>query len=111
MSSKPKVLELDSRGRISLGKLAQHDLYMAEVEDDGTIILTPAVVMPRPKRLAQGGIIERPKDPQDDIWVKTAHKILRPRRPECTTGEGADCQDTGCRVHYPLKAHWGEDEG
>lgn len=39
------LLELDSRRRVSLGTIAKHDRYLANVEDDGTIILTPAVVM------------------------------------------------------------------
>jgi hypothetical protein len=39
------VLEVDSRRRISLGTLAEHDRYLVEVEEDGTIVLTPAVVM------------------------------------------------------------------
>lgn len=39
------VLEVDSRRRISLGPLAEHDRYLVDVEEDGTIVLTPAVVM------------------------------------------------------------------
>jgi hypothetical protein len=39
------VLEVDSRRRISLGSLAEHDRYLVAVEEDGTIVLTPAVVM------------------------------------------------------------------
>ena len=39
------VLEVDSRRRISLGMLAKHDRYLAEVEEDGTIVLTPAVIL------------------------------------------------------------------
>jgi hypothetical protein len=39
------LLEVDARGRISIGSLATHDRYLVEVEDDGTIVLTPAVVM------------------------------------------------------------------
>jgi hypothetical protein len=38
-------LELDSRKRISLGALAKHRLYLASVDDQGVIVLTPAVVM------------------------------------------------------------------
>ena len=44
-NEKQTVLEVDSRRRISLGALATHDRYLVEVEDDGTIVLTPAVVM------------------------------------------------------------------
>lgn len=39
------LLEVDSRRRISLGSLAEHDRYLVEVEADGVIVLTPAVVM------------------------------------------------------------------
>jgi hypothetical protein len=41
-----KLLEVDSRRRVSLGPLAKSELYLVEVEEDGTIILTPAVVVP-----------------------------------------------------------------
>jgi prophage tail gpP-like protein len=39
------LLELDSRRRISLGQLARHDRYLVTAEPDGTLVLTPAVVM------------------------------------------------------------------
>lgn len=39
------LLEVDGRRRISLGPLAKSERYLAAVEDDGTIVLTPAVVM------------------------------------------------------------------
>jgi hypothetical protein len=43
--TEPILLEVDSRRRVSLGQMATHDRYLAHTEDDGTIILTPAVVM------------------------------------------------------------------
>jgi hypothetical protein len=42
---KQSVLEVDSRRRISLGSMAKHDRYLVDVQEDGTIVLTPAVVM------------------------------------------------------------------
>jgi hypothetical protein len=39
------LLEVDARRRISLGPLAEYDRYFVDVEEDGTIVLTPAVVM------------------------------------------------------------------
>lgn len=45
MKEHRSLLELDSRRRISLGSLAEHDRYLVEVEEDGVIVLTPAVVM------------------------------------------------------------------
>jgi len=46
-SDKPKLLEVDSRNRVSLGKLAEHGLYLAHMEPSGTIILTPVLLMVR----------------------------------------------------------------
>jgi prophage tail gpP-like protein len=39
------LVELDSRRRAALGRLARHDRYLVTEEPDGTLILTPAVVM------------------------------------------------------------------
>ena len=39
------LIELDSRSRASLKQIAKHERYLVEVEGDGTIVLTPAVVM------------------------------------------------------------------
>jgi hypothetical protein len=39
------LVELDDRRRISLGKIGRHSRYLVHEEDDGTIILEPAVVM------------------------------------------------------------------
>lgn len=49
-------LELDSRKRISLGPLATSKLYLATVDGDGVIVLTPAVVMTKAEadELAKG---------------------------------------------------------
>src|SRR5437879_3960869 len=45
MASNPTLIELDSRRRASLAKLAKHDRYLASEEPDGTIVLVPAVVI------------------------------------------------------------------
>ena len=39
------ILELDGRKRVTLGSMATAERYIVEVEADGTIVLTPAVVM------------------------------------------------------------------
>jgi hypothetical protein len=39
------LIELDSRRRAALGRLAHHDRYLAHEEPDGTLVLIPAVVM------------------------------------------------------------------
>lgn len=40
------LVTLDGRGRLSMGTLATHQRYIARVEADGVIVLTPAVVLP-----------------------------------------------------------------
>lgn len=46
MADEPLLIELDARGRASLGKLARHRRYLAHVEPDGKIVLTPARIVP-----------------------------------------------------------------
>ncbi|WP_131726381.1 hypothetical protein [Mycobacteroides immunogenum] len=43
--SEQVLLEVDSRRRLNLNKVGHHDLYTASVHEDGTIILTPALVI------------------------------------------------------------------
>lgn len=38
------LIELDSRRRAALAKIARHDRYIVDVAPDGTLTLTPAVV-------------------------------------------------------------------
>ena len=45
MHTDPTLVELDSRHRAALGRLARHPRYLAERDDDGVITLTPAVVV------------------------------------------------------------------
>lgn len=39
-----KILKVNSRKQITLGKLAQHENYVGVVDPDGTIRLVPVVV-------------------------------------------------------------------
>jgi hypothetical protein len=41
----PMVIEVDSRRRVSLGRLGHHDTYLATEQPDGTITLEPAVIL------------------------------------------------------------------
>lgn len=55
------LVELDSRGRVAIGKLAGGtERFLAEVENDGTIVLTPAVVLSEAelKFLSRADILE-----------------------------------------------------
>lgn len=43
-----QMIELDARRRTSLGKVGrkEHDRYLVDEQPDGTIVLTPAIVVP-----------------------------------------------------------------
>lgn len=44
-TSKSAVIELDDRRRASLGKFGRHDRYLVSEQEDGTLILEPAIVL------------------------------------------------------------------
>lgn len=46
MYKKPLLIDVDARKRISLGAMALHDHYLGEIDEDGVIILTPALIQP-----------------------------------------------------------------
>lgn len=72
------LVELDDRRRVSLGKLGHHQRYLAHEDPDGTLILTPAVVMSE----VQARLLARP-DVMADIDTFVAdpqpHGTTRPR--------------------------------
>lgn len=39
------MLEVDARRRLNLSKVGQHDRYTAVEYDDGTIVLSPALIL------------------------------------------------------------------
>ncbi|HET9875830.1 MAG TPA: hypothetical protein VFQ37_08690 [Mycobacterium sp.] len=45
MSQKALLLEVDARRRLNLSKVGHHDRYTAVEHDDGTIVLTPALIL------------------------------------------------------------------
>ena len=47
MNKVSKLVTVDNRQRISLGKMADREHYLVSKEPDGRIILTPAVVAPK----------------------------------------------------------------
>jgi hypothetical protein len=61
--SMEKLIELDAKRRAVIGKLGQpdHTRYLARDYPDGTIVLTPAVVMPirQARFMADGDRVER----------------------------------------------------
>jgi hypothetical protein len=69
-----QLVEVDTRKRVSLGAVAREPgtQYMAEVDDDGVITLTPAVIMSE----IEVRMLHRPdiltaldKAVTDDVWV------------------------------------------
>jgi hypothetical protein len=40
-----RLLEVDARRRLNLTKVGHHDRYTVVVHEDGTIVLTPAIVL------------------------------------------------------------------
>lgn len=58
------LLEMDGRGRVSLGKLSDARRFLARAEPDGSILLTPAVVMSAHEvaLLANHGLVETIRD-------------------------------------------------
>lgn len=56
-----KILEPDSRGRLSMGSLLIHDRYIAWRDESGRIVLEPAVVLTatEARLLADPGFRER----------------------------------------------------
>lgn len=91
------LIELDQRRRASLGRVGRHEQYLAREEPDGTLVLTPAVVMRvsdlealvGPKKASQ--VKEGPKKtvasavPDAVVVSRTAHSIL-----EVVRAAGAD---------------------
>lgn len=50
MKPRDLLIEVDNRGRISLGRLAgENDRFLGEVDDEGVVTLTPAIVVPKTK--------------------------------------------------------------
>ena len=67
---KDQIVEVDSRRRVSLGKIGRsdHTRYLARVEADGTIVLTPAVVVSalEAKVLANPALVAKIQQALDD---------------------------------------------
>ena len=82
MKDEQILLEVDKRNRISLGELATKQRYLATLEPDGSIILTPAVVVP-------ATLMQAPKLPgelaeQIDKFLEDPSQGVRLTRPDRT---------------------------
>lgn len=62
------LIELDARNRASLGKLARHRRYLANLQPDGTIVLTPARIVPAKEaaHLDHTAVVDELADLPDD---------------------------------------------
>lgn len=43
-----KLVKVNVRGQVSLGSLAQYEMYFASVDEQGNIRLEPAIYVPKP---------------------------------------------------------------
>lgn len=70
-STTAKLVTVDNRQRVSLGKLADREHYLVSKDPDGRIVLTPAVISPEvleyPEDLGRS-IVNSLKDPK--AWVR-----------------------------------------
>lgn len=71
--SEPILFQKDSRGRLPLGQLLDHDRYLGVRDEEGRIILEPAVVLTvtEQRLLGDGNFIARMTDaassPTEDL--------------------------------------------
>ena len=72
MDAANKLVTVDSRQRVSLGKLADRVHYLATKEPDGRIVLTPALVAPE--------VLEYPDDLRANIDASLRDPASWPRR-------------------------------
>jgi hypothetical protein len=74
---KQALVEVDSRRRVSLGKLGHHDRYLATEHPDGVITLEPAVILTELERA-----FLQNRELQELIEHNRAHPELRRPRPK-----------------------------
>jgi len=99
MASDPTLIELDSRRRASLAKLAKHDRYLASEEPDGTIVLVPAVVITEleSRFRANADLVGQVKD-------NMAHPERRVRHPRAQQANSANKAKASGRAANRSKA-------
>ncbi len=76
------LVTVQGRGRITLGKLADHDRYLVHREPDGTLILEPAEVMSltEARLLADRELLEVvAKNISNPERLRTRDRTLSPR--------------------------------
>ena len=79
-----QLVELDSRRRCALGRIGhpEHSRYLVSEEPDGTLIFTPAVVVPAHEAglLKHPELVERIYEAQRDPSVMVESTARRPRK-------------------------------
>ena len=95
MASNPTLIELDSRRRASLAKLAKHDRYLASEEPDGTIVLVPAVVITEleSRFRANADLVAQVKD----NMAHPERRVRHPRPQRATTAKKAKVPAPGVK--------------
>lgn len=87
MGNAPTLVELDSRRRAALGRLAHHDRYLVTEEPDGTLIFTPAVVMTD----LEARLLRNNPKLVEALEAKMAHPERLVRRPLSSRGHASTC--------------------
>lgn len=83
MADEPILIELDARGRASLGKLARHRRYVVTVGPDGRITLVPVRIMPVDEmaHIDRRAVVDEIADLPDSVpHPEAATQLLRVRR-------------------------------
>ena len=79
----PQLVELDARRRVALGRLGnpEHDRYLVTEHADGTLMLTPAVVMTAYEvaLLRHPGLVQQIEADRADPTRAIRSKARRPR--------------------------------
>lgn len=66
------LVELDDRRRVALGRLADHDRYLATRDEQGRIILEPVVVMTETERRLLDN---------EQFWARVVASLEEPTTP------------------------------
>jgi hypothetical protein len=71
-----KYIQADTRGRVYLGSDEAGEIFIMDIENDGVITLTPAVVVPRPayepapEAPVEGTVTKLPLDSRYDLVMR-----------------------------------------
>jgi hypothetical protein len=82
LDQKTALVELDTRRRVSLAKIARHTRYLVTITEEGTIIMSPAIVRSEAEDRVRAtpGLIEKIESEARDPKPASGYKPKKPRR-------------------------------